>query len=263
VSKGGLLALLAAAGLGLVLALGARVALTAPDTALPWSAFGGGGNSSSAGYRLGATVGQPAIGGSESASFSLGAGLGYGACGPAADLDCDHGANSTESACGSDPADAASSPERLDLAGDDDGDAMLNEALPSPGSDGFDCDGDGWTGAQEMALYAAGTTANDQDACGGNGWPADMDPNNILDIGDFNSFTFPLGADDGHGTYAYFGHPAPDAGRVNEERWNLAGGGMIDIGDLNAISPAVTASTSRPPMFGGTPAFGQTCPWPP
>jgi len=42
VSKGGLLALLAAAGLGLVLALGARVALTAPDTALPWSTLGGG-----------------------------------------------------------------------------------------------------------------------------------------------------------------------------------------------------------------------------
>jgi len=157
-------------------------------------------------------------------------------------------------------------PERLDgpFAGlSDDGDGAVDEGLPSPGSDAFDCDGDGWTGVEEMSLYVAGTTANDQDACGNNGWPADLDPNNMLSIGDFNSFAFPFGPDDGHGTFAYFGHTVPDTGRTNEQRWNLSGGGAIDIGDLNAINPAVKAATARPPMLGGMAAFAQTCPWPP
>jgi hypothetical protein len=176
------------------------------------------------------------------------------------DGDADGVSYEAEDPCGSDDLNAAVRPERLDLAGDDDGDGMFDEALPGPVSDGFDCDGDGWTGAEEMSLYAAGTTANDQDACGGNGWPADLDPDNVLGIGDFNSFMFPLRI---NGTFNKFSHPVPDPDDANIERWNLAGGGMIDIGDLNAISPAVTASAARPPMLGGTPAFGQACPWPP
>jgi hypothetical protein len=62
----------------------------------------------------------------------------------------------------------------------------------------------------------------------------------------------------------------PDAGRENEQRWNLdnagAGGGVINIADLNALNPAVAAATSRPPMFGGQAAFFTNlgmCPWPP
>src|SRR3972149_10095443 len=100
---------------------------------------------------------------------------------------------------------------------------------------------------QEMAIHAAGTTANDQDSWGNNGWPANLDPNNALSIGDFNSFIFPNGPDDGHGVFAYFGHTVPDAGRVNEERWDLSANAMIDIGDINALNPAVTAPTARPP----------------
>jgi len=155
-------------------------------------------------------------------------------------------------------------PERLDLLGDDDGDTLVDEALPSPASDAFDCDGDGWTGAQEALVFGTGGTVSDQDSCGNNGWPADLDPNNVLNIGDLNSFIFPNGPDDGHGVFAYFGHPVPDAGRVDEERWDLSPNGVIEIGDINALNPAVTAATARPPMFNGQQAFfAGACPWPP
>jgi hypothetical protein len=184
------------------------------------------------------------------------------------DDDGDGVEDSAEGPCDGDPMNAGVRPERLDLAGDDDGDGMFNEALPSPASDTFDCDGDGWIGTEEMAIYAAGTTANDQDSCGNNGWPADLDPNNTLSIGDFNSFIFPLGVNDGHGTFAYYAHTVPDAGRISEERWNLASMGasaiVIDIGDINSLNPGVSAPTSRPPMFNGQPAFfAGACPWPP
>jgi len=178
------------------------------------------------------------------------------------DTDGDGVSDTDEPSCGGDPFDANKRPERLDLTGDNDGDTQIDEGLP-PGSDGFDCDGDGWTGAEEMVIYSAGSTENDQDACGNNGWPADLDPNNAMGIGDFNSFTSPSGPDDGHGTFAYFGHPVPDAGRTSEERWNLGSGANIGIGDLNALNPQVAVSTARPPMLAGTPAFGKTCPWPP
>jgi hypothetical protein len=184
------------------------------------------------------------------------------------DSDGDGVYDAAEGPCGSDPFDASKIPERLDGAfagADDDGDTAVDEALPG-GSAGFDCDGDGWTGAQEQLIFSAANTANDQDPCGNNGWPADVLPSNSLNIGDFNSFVFPLGPNDGHGVFNYFGHTVPDAGRVGEERWNIAPGfnGAVDIGDLNALNPAVTAPTSRPPMFGGLPAFfAGPCPWPP
>jgi len=189
-----------------------------------------------------------------------GDGLGN-ACDP--DDDNDRVFDVAETLCGSDPLNAAKRPERLDLAGDDDGDGMFNEALPG-GSSGLDCDGDGWTGAQEALIFGTGGTVSDQDSCGNNGWPADLDPNNLLSIGDLNSFIFPNGPDDGHGVFAYFGHPVPDAGRVNEERWDLSPNGVIDIGDINALNPMVRAASARPPMFNGQQAFfAGACPWPP
>jgi hypothetical protein len=130
-----------------------------------------------------------------------------------------------------------------------------------PSADDADDDDDGFTDAAEASI---GT--NPWDPCGNDGWPADLLGNNTLNIGDFNSFTVPAGANDGHGTFNYFGHPVPDAGRVNEQRWNLQVDGAINIADLNALSPGVNAPTSRPPMFGGQPAFftnGGQCPGPP
>jgi len=165
-----------------------------------------------------------------------------------------------EIACGSDPLNAASLPERTDTPGDDDGDAQVNEALP-PEAESYDCDGDGFIGSAEAAI-----TTNDQDPCGASGWPADLTGDNKLNIADFTSFVFPLRPDS---SFNYFNHTVPDPSIVGEERWNLdiaSGAGLINIADLNALNPAVNAPTSRPPMFGGQPAFftnlGQ-CPWAP
>jgi hypothetical protein len=78
-----------AAGVALLLGLTARVVLTAPDSALPWSVFGAGGNAaSSTNYGLGSTAGQSAIGQSSSTNYQLGAGYWYGV-GCAADFDGD------------------------------------------------------------------------------------------------------------------------------------------------------------------------------
>jgi len=131
-------------------------------------------------------------------------------------------------------------------------------------SPGDDKDGDGFTDEAEVLFI--GTNA--AKPCGNNGWPADLDPNNTLDIGDFNSFLFPLRADS---SFNKWGHPVPDAMDADIERWDLdAGDGVIDIGDINAINPAILAPTARPPMFGGQPAFLSDvgngiggCPFPP
>ena len=181
--------------------------------------------------------------------------------------------------CGSNAGSTTLRPERLDGpfgAVDDDGDTAVDEALPG-GSDGLDCDGDGWTGAQEQLIFSAGTTANDQDSCGNNGWAADLAPpgNNVVNIQDLNSFLAPMRPDDGHGTFNKFGHPLDDDGDTVIDaamaRWNLApsphtSSTLINIQDLNALITGAAGSPARPPMFGGLPAFytnGGLCPWPP
>ena len=87
------------------------------------------------------------------------------------------GVNDTdEDNCGADSLDPGSVPERLDGAFSgvsDDGDVDVDEALP-PGSETFDCDGDGWSGEDEEHVFSAAGTANDQDPCGTNGWPPDI-----------------------------------------------------------------------------------------
>jgi hypothetical protein len=176
------------------------------------------------------------------------------ACDP--DDDNDNVYDGDEGPCGADAYDPLVKPERLDTPQDDDGDGEVNESLPS-GALYFDCDGDGWPGTGEMPIFATTLNANDQDMCGNDGWPADLDPNNALDVGDFNSFVFPLRLD---GTFAYFGHPSPDPGSPDAERWDISPDGTIDIADLNAINPGVSATSARPPMLTGEPAFGQACP---
>ncbi len=219
------------------------------------------------------------------------------------DSDGDGFCDADETSLGSDPADANSTPEDPSLvfsllltnAGsggtsaapgevgeplqvcndgiDNDLDGFIDAADGTQSGSTFtgcltvDTDGDGWIDGKEALI---GTGPNDP--CGNDGWPADLDPNNRLDIGDNNSFTAPSGPNDGHGTFNYFGHSVPDVdingppddSRLNAERWDLdPGDGTISIGDMNALNPAVTAPTSYPPMFGGEQAFGKECPWPP
>jgi hypothetical protein len=98
------------------------------------------------------------------------------------------------------------------------------------------------------------------DPCGNNGWPADLQPTNSLNIGDINSFLFPLRPDQ---TFNKFGHTVPDPNDPNLVRWDFDGNNTIGIADINALNPAVQAPTARPPMLGGVPAFGLSCPYPP
>ena len=154
-------------------------------------------------------------------------------------------------ACGSNAASAASVPERTDTPADDDGDTLVNEALP-PGADAFDCDGDGFIGATETHV-----TTSDQDPCGGNGWPSDLVPGpwqpNTLNIEDLGSFLMPV---------RRLGTSAGDA--AFDIRWDLmpgsTGGPTIDIADLAAM---INGPSGYPPMFGGLRAYGKTCPYAP
>ena len=153
--------------------------------------------------------------------------------------------------CDGDPLDAGKQPERVDgaFAGvDDDGDTDVDEELPS-GSEGYDCDGDGWTGTQEEAIFNTVGTANDQDPCGNNGWPADLEASNTLDIGDTGSFLFPTRP---NGSFNKFGHPVPDPEDPTIGRWNLEPTALIDIGDSGAM---LFGPTGNPPMYGFQPAF--------
>jgi hypothetical protein len=167
------------------------------------------------------------------------------------DGDGDSVLSTTESHCGSDPVNPASRPERVDTPGDDDADTLINEALP-PGSQHYDCDGDGYKGAAES--YA---TTSDQDPCGGSGWPSDVLSGgitpNTLTVQDVGSFVTPvrrLGASTGSPGFS--------------TRWDIVPGSvtgaMINVQDIIAMT---TGTTGYPPMFGGQRAFGQACPYAP
>jgi hypothetical protein len=129
-----------------------------------------------------------------------------------------------------------------------------------------------------MLIFGAGTSANDQDACGNNGWASDLAPpgNNVVNIQDLNSFLSPnRPVNDGHGLFNKFGHPLDDDGDTTIDpamaRWNLQtpphdATTLINIGDLNSLINGAVGSPARPPMFGGLPAFftsGGMCPWAP
>ena len=174
------------------------------------------------------------------------------------DSDCDTIQDVTETACGSDPNNAFKIPERRDgsFAGrDDDGDNLVDEALPA-NSSGHDCDGDGYTGAEEDNIFGAAARAN-QDPCGTGAWPADIvsggDPSstNLVTITDVLSFVAPVRRIDTSPGETGF-----------SSRWDLSTGSgayqkVINIGD-------VLSMTSVVPTMLGTRAFaGPSCPWPP
>jgi len=101
---------------------------------------------------------------------------------PNTDSDGDGVFDADEAVCGGSVYNAALRPERIDLAGDDDGDTLVNEPLP-PGSENNDCDGDGYKGSAENNVYLP-SILGDQDSCGWAptsapfgipiGWPADL-----------------------------------------------------------------------------------------
>lgn len=181
-------------------------------------------------------------------------------------LSCENGMPSQSlSPCGNNPLDATSIPERIDGAFsnfDDDGDGPVNEPLPSVAGSS-DCDGDGYTGSAEVAIYE-GAPQRDQDPCGGNvvpeqpdtadGWPSDVYSlglsANKITLQDITSFIVPMARlNTSVGQPGY--HP----------RWVLVPNGTIALNDLTAIQ---FGSTGFPPMLGGVQALnGPPCPWPP
>jgi hypothetical protein len=124
--------------------------------------------------------------------------------------------------CGSDPLLAASVPERLDTPGDDDGDGLVNEALPS-GSEAYDCDGDGFSGAVEQYVFSAANTANDQKRCGVDAWPADINNSGFSDISDIVLLT---------GNFGAAVLPAPARYDLAPEPPAVPGSRFIDISDI-------------------------------
>ena len=170
-------------------------------------------------------------------------------CG-AGDTDCDDVSNATETACGSDPDDPDSTPERLGNGVDDDGGATGDET-------GAECEdvedndadtvvndgcstgafGHNGTGHQERCADTTDThdEVNDQ-------WPADFDDSGRLNIADVTRFAFPV---------RHIGESVDDPVTDAHARWNLGGGGTININDVSKLG----AVFLKPPMFGGLPAF--------
>jgi hypothetical protein len=191
------------------------------------------------------------------------------------DSDGDFLVDTTEYFCGSPANDGSKRPERVDLAGDDDGDTLVNEVLPV-GAANYDCDGDGYGGSSEDRIFA-GAGGRDQDACGNNGWPSDLLDSNLVNVGDLSSFLTPVRVNpDGHGSYNKFNHPLDDTAPAGSDtamlRWNLQNSPadgpatLINIADLTSLLIGDVGSPARPPMFGGQQVFftnGGQCPWPP
>ena len=173
-----------------------------------------------------------------------------------ADFDGDGTNDAEESACGSDPNDPAKRPERVDLAGDQNGDGNPSEPLPG-GAAAYDCDGDGWTGTKENAIFSP-SIVQDQDACGNNGWPADLDSGtgsvNKVTLSDIGSFFVPYHFNTDVGTFA------------GDHRWDLIPSGKIGIQDIGALLASVPGGTAYPWMLGGSALifnYALGCPWAP
>ena len=185
------------------------------------------------------------------------------------DDDNDRVADVAEGPCGGNSVNAAIRPERLDgvFAGvSDDGDVPVDEALP-PGSENFDCDGDGYRGdgpgvgdISEKRMYNAADTATDQDPCGGGpitGWPADLATGgpsiNKITLTDLTSFIASprkLGTDPGDTGY--------------DVRWDLVTGNGAALPKDIALTDLTNVAFLTPPMLLGARAFsGPDCPWPP
>jgi hypothetical protein len=178
--------------------------------------------------------------------------------GDACDVDDDNDGvtDGTEGACGGDSLNGAERPERVDgvYAGvDDDGDTQVDEGLP-PGAGLFDCDGDGYTGVTELAVFTAG---RDQDPCGMDAWASDFttggtpDSTDRITITDVTSFMAPvrrLDTSQPDGDYSPRWDLIPDAGTFSTD---------IAIDDLTAL---IAGASGFPPMFLGERAFdGPAC----
>jgi hypothetical protein len=196
------------------------------------------------------------------------------------DSDGDLLSDFVEHYCGSLANEGARRPERIDgafAATDDDGNTLIDEALPG-GASAFDCDGDGYKGSGEDHVYLyLPQTNGDQKMCqeydlshpNPNAdikpslrWPSDfnkatspLNSFNRITINDLTTFLAPV---------RYFGTDAGD--NPGGVRWDLSPGPSLFTTDINIVdlTALIAGSTGNPPMLGGAGAFGgPVCPWAP
>jgi hypothetical protein len=225
-----------------------------------------------------------------------------------ADDDNDLVADVDEGPCSSDPVDITppfSRPERIDgvFAGvDDDGDTLIDEALP-PSAANFDCDGDGYTGAAEGGTPLCGNGANDDDKVGvalgpDDGVIDDDCPGGPAQVGSFSEAQFNIGGNDqdpcGLASWPsdfITGGVPPSTNKINvldltsfiapvelkrlntapgqptfDKRWDLSPGRGVFTTMINVtdLTSLIAGMSGFPPMLAGVRAFnGPTCPWPP
>jgi hypothetical protein len=154
---------------------------------------------------------------------------------------------------------------------------LEDEPLP-PGASGFDCDGDGYTGAEEGHVYSyAGQTTGDQKTCqeydmafpNPNAevrpslrWPADLnlspgpiDSFNRINLLDLTTLLAPTRYFDTNvGTNA------------SDVRFDLTPGPGLFMTDINIedLTALLAGAKGNPPMLGGVRAFdGPACPYAP
>ena len=131
----------------------------------------------------------------------------------------------------------------------------IDEALPA-GAANFDCDGDGYKGTIENHVYN-GSGGRDQDACGSNGWPADLDGAGIstgkITLTDLTSFVATprrLGTSPGDLNF--------------DVRWDLVPGAPNPAVFHINLTDITDVVFKKPPMLSGARQFGgPDCPWAP
>jgi hypothetical protein len=175
---------------------------------------------------------------------------------------------------------SSSRPERIDGVFDgvdDDGDTLVDEPLPG-GTGGFDCDGDGYTGAAEGHVFSyLGQTDGDQKVCQeydlshpnpnpdtkpSRRWPADLnkssgppDSFNRINILDLTALLAPV---------RYFDTNVGD--NPGGVRFDLAAGPGLFMTDINIedLTSLLAGQKGFPPMLSGMRAFdGTACPYAP
>ncbi len=178
---------------------------------------------------------------------------------PDADADGDGLKSELETACGSNHLHSVSTPERVDLSGDEDLDGQTNETQAPVGSD---CDGDGYTGTTENSIFSGPPqqTARDQDPCGADGWPLELssitfpiNSANKINLPDLSSFLSPRRLNTSPGDLYY------------SVRHDIVPGLTVPFPKYINLADLQSLTLSLPPMFGGqTRAMnGPVCPWAP
>jgi hypothetical protein len=137
---------------------------------------------------------------------------------------------------------------------DDNANSLVDEPLPA-GAENYDCDGDGYKGSIEDHVYS-GAGGRDQDACGNDGWPADLDEGvsslnkiTLTDLSSFVAIPRKLGTSPGDPGY--------------DVRWDIVPGTHAPL-KVIVLTDIADLVITKPPMLNNAREFGgPLCPWAP